>query len=140
MRRIRPSRSSYRRRRWRPWLLLALALTLTALVAVLLDWSQATEPPAARIVEISTSAAGMHRLDGEPVSLSELETRLDALHSAGEPLFAAIVTMPTKDGNAGMPSPEVEALLAQLKISWMARADIALAKEASLPEQLPVAP
>lgn len=137
MRRIRPSRSSYRRRRWRPWMLLALALTVIALVVALLGWAQA-EPPT-RVVEISTSTTGLHRLDGKPVSLSELETRLGALHS-GKPVFAAIVTMPTKDGKAGMPSPEVEALLARLKISWMARADIALAKDASSPEQLPVAP
>lgn len=118
MRRIRTSRSSYRRRKWHPWLLLALTLAVAALIVVLLVWSQPAQPSPGRVVEISTSASGAHRLDGKPVSLAELEAELVKLKSGKGTLLVAIAGV-SLNGPPALPSPEVAALLARLRVNWM---------------------
>lgn len=112
---VRITRSSYRRRR-RPWLLL---LGLVLLIAALLIWSQATQAPSGRLVEISTSSQGKLLLDGEPVSLEEMDARLTVLRSGTEPVFAAIGPTDPNEAEPARPTLEVEALLARHRISWM---------------------
>lgn len=122
---VRITRASYRKRR-SPWRLLLLLVLTVLLIAVLLAWWQSSQDaPSGRVVEISASPSDGLFLDGEPVSLTEMESRLRALRAGAEPVFASIAPEPFSAGPA-RPTPEVEALLARLQISWMAMPDTRL--------------
>lgn len=112
--------------------MLLLLIALLA-IAALLRWSGPQPSAPVTRVEISTDAAGVHRLDGTPVTLAELEARLVALAAKEKPLFIAIAG-PSRAGGRIWPSPEIEALLARLKLSWMARPEAGLAQDGPAPE------
>lgn len=106
-------------RSWPAWLLVVvLAVLLWAIVQLLTP----APVPAGVQVEISTNAAGIHHLNGQPIMIGELETKLKALRATGTPVFAAIVVESQPANRSGWPSPEIEALLARLEISWMSGA------------------
>ena len=115
---VRITRSSYYRRR-SPWrLMLLLALTVLLIAVLLLLWQSSQDAPSGRMVEISADASEGLLLDGEPVSLAELESELRTLRAGAGPVFASILPEPFSDRPA-RPAPEIEALLARLQISWM---------------------
>lgn len=103
-------------RNWRAWLLLVVFAGL--LVAIVQLLTPAPVPQGVQ-VEISTNAAGVHHLNGQPIMIGDLESRLKTLRATGKPVFAAILVEPRAANQTGWPSPEIEALLARLEISWM---------------------
>lgn len=119
-------KASRSRRRHGPWRLIALLVAVIALIAAVLAWSQMTSPPRGRVAVVSTSAAGELQLDGRPVSLAELESRLVALKAGETPLLVAI-SGPSLEGPPAMPSSEVAALLARLRLNWMSAPQVGMA-------------
>lgn len=107
-------------------------VAVVAVIAAVLAWSQMDSPARGRLAVVSTDAAGAIRLDGQAVSLAELESRLVALNSREPSLFVAI-DGPSAEGRPAMPPPEVAALLARLHLNWMSMPDV----EVELPHPPP---
>lgn len=107
-----------RTRRRSPWRLIALLAGVVALILVAVLWLRVEPMPVGPSIRITTSAAGVHYLDGKPVTQRELETVIAALRTAERPLFVVIEGPRRRDGIV-WPSPEVEAVLRKLDQSWM---------------------
>lgn len=128
-------KASRSRRRRGPWRLVALLIAVLALIAAVLAWLPMDSPPRGRLAVVSTDASGAIRLDGQAVSLTELESRLAVLNGGETSLFVAI-DGPATEGRPAMPPPEVAAVLARLQLNWMSMPDV----EVELPHPPPPPP
>lgn len=114
---IRRRRSRNRKRRWLPWLIVIAAVGLLALGTCWLVALQGGAPSApSRIVRITHTANDGLRLEGEPVTLAALETRLERI-KADSPDLAVLL-----DGTTD-PNGAVATLLGRLDLPWLSASE-----------------
>lgn len=129
-----PTTRPHRTRWCSPWRLIALLIAVMTLIALVIGWWQATSLTHGRVVMISTSVTGEHRLDGQPLSLPALEAEPVRLKEGETPLSVPI-SGSSLDEPPAQPSPEVAALLARLRLNWMSAPQVGLAASPLPPAQ-----